>query len=116
MVIATVYLFQQASTATAVISKIVLGLAIAVNICGYFLAVILIKPDIIARLKTGTVRAGVTTAMTMALVCLTIHTVRFIPSPEVMQIQSKVMAMLLLASLIATYPLVLKYFWCAWRR
>ena len=116
LVVATVYLYSQVPASIAVISRVILRLAIFVNASGYFFLVLLIKPGIILRLKTRPVRVGVTTVITAALVCLTMHTIRFLPSPEALYIQSKVMAILLLAALIAVYPLILKYIWGVWRR
>jgi len=116
LVIATVYLYHQIPVSIAVISKIVLGLAIAVNASGYFLLALLIKPSLISQLKTQPVRVGVSAVITAALTCLTIHTIRFLPSPEAVYVQSKVMSILLLAALIAVYPLILKYIWHVWRR
>ena len=60
-------------------------------------------------------RIGVTAVVTAALVTLTIHTIRFLPSPEAIHIQSKVMAILLLAALSSVYPIILKYIWRVWR-
>jgi tellurite resistance protein TehA-like permease len=62
------------------------------------------------------VRIGVTVVVTLALTALTIHTIRFLPSPEAAHPFSQVMAILLLAALIAVYPLILKYIWGVWRR
>ena len=100
----------------ATISKVVLGLAIAVVVAGYFFLLLLIRPSLMEKLKTRPVRIGVTTVVTAALVTLTIHTIRFLPSPEAVLIQSKVMAILLLAALTSVYPIILKYTWRVWRR
>lgn len=116
LVIATVYLVQQIPVSIATISKVVLGLAIAVVVAGYFLLLLLIRPGLLEKLKTRPVRIGVTAVVTAALVTLTIHTIRFLPSPEAIYLQSKVMAILLLAALISVYPLVLQYIWSVWRR
>lgn len=116
LVIATVYLVQQIPVSIATISKVVLGLAIAVVVAGYFLLLLLIRPGLLEKLKTRPVRIGVTAVVTAALVTLTIHTIRFLPSPEAIYLQSKVMAILLLAALISVYPLVLRYIWRVWRR
>ncbi len=116
LVAATVYLYHQIPVSIAVISKVILGLAIAVNASGYCLLVFLIKPSLISRLKTRPVRVGISAIITAGLTCLTIHTIRFLAPPEAVYIQSKVMAILLLAALIAVYPLILKYIWYVWRR
>jgi hypothetical protein len=115
LVIATVYLCQHVPASLAIISKVVLGLAVAVNASGYLLLAILVKPGLILRMPSHLFRIGVSVVMTAALTCLTIHTVRFLMSPEAVYIQSKIMAILLLASLITAYPLVLKYIWSVWR-
>ena len=115
LIAATVYLYHQIPVSIAVISKVVLWLAIVVNAGGYFFLVLLIKPDLSLRFKTRPVRLGVSALITIALISLTIHTIRFLPSPEAVHIESKVMAILLLAALIAVYPLVIKYIWCVWR-
>ena len=116
LVTATVYLVQQIPVSIATISKVVLGLAIAVVVAGYFLLLLLIRPGLLEKLKTRPVRIGVTAVVTAALVTLTIHTIRFLPSPEAIYLQSKVMAILLLAALISVYPLILRYIWRIWRR
>jgi hypothetical protein len=116
LVIATVYLYHQIPGSIAVISQVVLGLAIFVNASGYLLLVLLIKPGLILRLRTRLVRVGVSVVVAAALTSLTIHTMRFLPSPEAVYLQSKVMAILLLAALIAVSPLILSYFWLVWRR
>ncbi len=113
--IATAYLIQKTPLSIASISKLVLGLSFAVVAGGYIFLVLLIKPRLIDRLKTRAVRIGVTTVVTMALTTLTIHTIRFLPSPEAAHPFSQVMAILLLAALIAVYPLILKYIWYVWR-
>jgi hypothetical protein len=113
--IATIYLIQQTPLSIAPISKVVLGLSFAVVVGGYFFLVLLIKPSLINRLKTRLVRVGVSVVVTLALVTLSIHTARFLPSPEADHPFSQVMAILLLAALIATYPLILKYIWHVWR-
>ena len=113
---ATVYLSQKIPYSIATISKVVLGLAIAVVVAGYFLLLLLIRPGLMEKLKSRPVRIGVTAVITAALVTLTIHTIRFLPSPEAIYIQSKVMAILLLAALISVYPLILRYIWTHWRR
>jgi hypothetical protein len=113
--IATVYLIQQTPLSIAPISKVVLGLSFAVVVGGYFFLVLLIKPSLINRLKTRLVRVGVSVVVSLALVTLSIHTARFLPSPLADHLFSQVMAILLLAALIATYPLILKYIWRVWR-
>ena len=113
--IATAYLIQKTPLSIAPISKLVLGLSFAVVAGGYLFLVLLIKPRLINRLKTRPVRIGVTAVVTMALTTLTIHTIRFLPSPEATHPFSQVMAILLLAALIAVYPLILKYIWYVWR-
>jgi hypothetical protein len=115
LVIATVYLYYQIPVSIAIISKVVLGLAIAVNASGYLLLVLLIKPGLISRLKTRPVRVGGSAVITAALTCSIIHAIRFLPSPEAFYVQSKAMAILFLAALIAVCPLILKYIWCVWR-
>ena len=115
LVSATVYLYHQVPLSIAVISKIVLGLAIFVNVSGYLFLVVLFKPGLIHRLKTRPARLGVTVFITAALTCLTIHTIRFLPSPEAAYLQSKIMAVLLLAALTTVHPLVLRYIWREWR-
>jgi hypothetical protein len=114
--IATVYLIQQTPLSIAPISKVVLGLSLAVVVGGYFFLVLLIKPSLMNRLKTRLVRVGVSVVVSLALVTLSIHTARFLPSPEADHPFSQVMAILLLAALIATYPLILRYIWGVWRR
>lgn len=113
--IATFYLAQKIPYSVATISKVVLGLSIAVVIAGYFFLLLLIRPGLMEKLKTRTVRIGVTAVVTTALVTLTIHTIRFLPSPEAILLQSKVMAILLLAALISAYPLILRYIWTVWK-
>ena len=101
----------------ATVSKVLWGLAIGVTSSGYlFLLHFLIRPGITKKLKTRAVRIGVTAVVTTALLTLTIHTIRFLPSPEAILLQSKVMAILLLAALISAYPLILRYIWRVWRR
>jgi hypothetical protein len=114
--IATAYLIQKTPLSIAPISKVVLGLSFAVVAGGYFFLALLIKPRLVSRLKTRPVRIGVTVVVTLALTALTIHTIRFLPSPEAAHPFSQVMAILLLAALIAVYPLILKYIWGVWRR
>lgn len=116
LIIATVYLYHQVPESVAVISRVVLGLAILANAGGYFLLVFLIKPGLISRLKTRPVRVGASVIVGAALASLTIHTMRFLPSPEAVYLQSRVMAVLLLAALIAVAPLILRYIWLVWRR
>jgi hypothetical protein len=116
LIIATVYLYHQIPESVAVISRVVLGLAIFVNAGGYFLLVLLIKPGLIPRLRARPVRVGASVLVAAALAGLTIHTVRFLPSPEAVYLQSKVMAVLLLAALIAVSPLILQYIWLVWRK
>ncbi len=114
--IATAYLIQKTPFSIAPISKVVLGLSFAVVAGGYFFLILLIKPKLINKLKARLVRIGVTVVVTLALTTLTIHTVRFLPSPEAAHPFSQAMAILLLAALIAVYPLILKYIWGVWRR
>jgi hypothetical protein len=113
--IATVYLIQKTPLSIAPISKVVLGLSFAVVVGGYFFLILLIKPKLISNLKTRPVRIGVTVVVTLALTTLTIHTIRFLPSPDAAHPFSQAMAILLLAALIAVYPLILKYIWHIWR-
>ncbi|MFC1938684.1 hypothetical protein ACFLWM_00805 [Chloroflexota bacterium] len=113
--IATAYLIQKTPLSIAPISKVVLGLSFAVVSGGHFFLVLLIKPRLINSLKTKPVRIGVTVVVTIALTALTIHTIRFLPSPAAAHPFSQVMAILLLAALIAVYPLILKYIWEVWR-
>ena len=61
------------------------------------------------KLKSRPVRIGVTAAVTGGLVALTLHTIRFLPSPEAAHILSKVLAILLLAALISIYPIILRF-------
>ena len=114
--VATVYLAQQVPVSIATISKVVLGLAIGVAAGGYFFLLLLIRPGLIERLKSRLARIGVTAVVTGGLAALTIHTIRFLPSPEAAHLFSKVMAILLLAALISFYPVALKYIWAVWRR
>lgn len=116
LIIATVYLYHQIPESIAAISRVVLGLAIFVNAGGYFLLALLIKTRLMSRLRTRPVRIGVSVVVAAALASLTIHTMRFLPSPEAVYLQSKVMAVLLLAALIAVSPLILRYIWSVWRR
>lgn len=67
------------------------------------------------KLKSRPVRIGVTAAITGDLVALTLHTIRFLPSPEAAHILSKVLAILLLAALISIYPIILRFIWTAWK-
>jgi hypothetical protein len=113
--IATVYLIQQIPFSIAPISKVVVGLSFAVVAGGYIFLVLLIKPKLVSRLKTRPVRIGVSVVLSLALTTLTIHTIRFLPSPEADHPFSQVMAILLLAALIATYPLILRYILRVWR-
>jgi hypothetical protein len=114
--IATAYLIQKIPYSIAPVSKVVLSLSFAVVIGGYLFLVLLIKPRLLGRMKTRPARIGVTVIVTLALTTLTIHTIRFLPSPEAAHPFSQVMAILLLAALIAVYPLILKYIWRVWRR
>jgi hypothetical protein len=114
--IATVYLIQQTPLSIAPISKVVLGLSLAVVIAGYFFLVLLVRPGLFEKLKTRPARLGVSAVVTMALVTFSIHTARFLPSPEATHPFSQTMAILLLAALITTYPLILIYIWRVWRR
>jgi hypothetical protein len=116
LIVATVYLYHQVPGSIAVISRVVLGLAILVNAGGYFLLVLLIKPGLISRLRVQPVRVGVSVIVGAALASLAMHTMRFLPSPEAVYLQSRVMAVLLLAALIAVTPLILRYIWFVWRR
>jgi len=113
--IATVYLIQQTPLSIAPISKVVVGLSFVVVAGGYFFLALLIKPSLINLLKTRRVRIGVSVVVSLALTTLSIHTARFLPSPEAAHPFSQVMAILLLAALIATYPLILRYIWRVWR-
>jgi len=113
--IATAYLVQKTPDSIAPISKVVLGLSLAVVVAGYFFLVLLIKPGLIGKLRARPARIGVTTVVTMALTTLSIHTARFLPSSEADHPFSQVMAILLLAALIAAYPLILRYIWRVWR-
>ncbi len=113
--IATAYLIQKTPLSIAPISKVVLGLSFAVVVGGYLFLVLLIKPRLISKLKTRLVRMGVTVVVTLALTTLTIHTIRFLPSPDAAHPFSQAMAILLLAALIAVYPLILKYIWRVWQ-
>ena len=113
--IATAYLIQKTPLSIAPISRVVLGLSFAVVAGGYVFLVLLIKPRLLSKLKTRLVRIGVSVVVSLALTTLTIHTIRFLPSPEADHPFSQVMAILLLAALIATYPLILRYIWRVWR-
>jgi hypothetical protein len=113
--IATAYLIQKTPLSIAPVSKVVLSLSFAVVTGGYVFLVLLIKPRLLSRLKTRLVRIGVSLVVSLALTTLTIHTIRFLPSPEAAHPFSQVMAILLLAALIAVYPLILKYIWRVWR-
>jgi len=111
---ATVRLAWMIPYSVATVSKVVLGLAIAVALSGLiFLINFLARPGS-KRLKSQPVRIGITVIATAALVCLTIHTVRFIPSPEGAALFSKVLAILLLAALATAYPLLLRFVWSVW--
>jgi hypothetical protein len=114
--IATAYLIQQTPLSIAPISKLVLGLSFAVVVSGYFFLVLLARPGLFQKLRTRPARIVVSAVVTMALVTLSIHTARFLPSPEAAHPFSQTMAILLLAALIATYPLILIYIWRVWRR
>ena len=114
--IATAYLIQKTPHSIAPISKVILGLSLAVVIAGYLFLILLIRPGLFEKLKTRPVRIGVSAVVTTALVTLSIHTARFLPSPEAAHPFSQTMAILLLAALIATYPLILRYIWHVWRR
>ena len=92
-----------------------MGLAIGVAAGGYFFLLLLIRPGLTQRLKSRLARIGVTAIVTGGLAALTIHTIRFLPSPEAAHPFSKVMAILLLAALISFYPVVLKYIRAVWR-
>ncbi len=96
----------------ATISKVILALSIAVTlICYAFILRLLISPDW-EKLKSRPVRIGVTAAVTGGLVALTLHTIRFLPSPEASPYPvSKVLAILLLAALISVYPIILRFIW-----
>jgi len=113
--IATAYLIQKTPISIAPISKVVLGLSFAVVAGGYVFLVLLIKPRLLSKLKTRLVRIGVSVVVSLALTTLTIHTIRFLPSPDAAHPFSQAMAILLLAALIAVYPLILKYIWRVWR-
>ena len=115
LIMGSIYLYHQMSATIAVISKVVLGTAIFTNVGGYLFLVLLIRPKLSSGVESRPLRIGMTSIMTIGLVSLTIHTIRFLPSPEAAYIQSKLMAVLLLAALIAVYPLVIKYIWCVWR-
>ena len=69
----------------------------------------------VTKLKSRPVRIGVTAVVTGGLVALTLHTIRFLPSPEAVHILSKVLAILLLAALISVYPIILRFIWTAWK-
>jgi hypothetical protein len=114
--IATAYLIQKTPLSIAPVSKLVLGLSFAVVAGGYFFLVLLVRPGLFQKLKTRPVRIGVSAVVTMALVTLSIHTARFLPSPLAAHPFSQTMAILLLAALIATYPLILIYIWRVWKR
>jgi hypothetical protein len=114
--IATAYLIQKIPYSIAPVSKVVVGLSFAVVVGGYLFLVLLIKPKLINKLKTRPARIGVTVVVTLALTTLTIHTIRFLPSPDAAHPFSQAMAILLLAALIAVYPLILKYIWRVWRK
>jgi hypothetical protein len=114
--IATAYLIQQIPFSIAPVSKVVLGLSFAVVIGGYFFLALLVSPGLFDKLKTRPARIAVSAVATMALLTLSIHTARFLPSPLAEHPFSQTMAILLLAALIATYPLILVYIWRVWRR
>lgn len=114
--VATAYLIQKTPCSIAVISKLILGLSIAVVAAGYFFVAFLIKPELVERVKTRTVRIVVTVAVTLALATLTIHTIRFLPSPEADHPFSQAMAILLLVAAATAHPLILRYIWGVWRR
>jgi hypothetical protein len=115
LIVGSVYLYQQIPATIAVISKVVLGTAVTANIGGYLFLVLLIKPELSSGIKSRLLRVAMSTIVTIGLVSLTIHTIRFLSSPEAILIQSKVMAILLLAALITVYPLVLECIWRVWR-
>jgi len=112
---ATVRLAWNIPCSIATISKVILALSIAVTlICYAFILRLLINPNW-KKLKSRSVRIGVTAAVTGGLVALTLHTIRFLPSPEATHILSKVLAILLLAALISVYPIILRFIWTAWK-
>ena len=112
---ATVRLAWNIPYSIATISKVVLGLAIFTTLSGYaFLLHLILRPGS-KKLKSRPVRIGATVVITAGLICLTIHTIRFLPSPEAAYLLSKVLAILLLATLISAYPLILRYIWSFWR-
>jgi hypothetical protein len=113
---ATAYLARHAPLAIAPVSRVIVGLSLVVVASGYFFLVLLIRPGLITSLKARPLRAGVTVVISAALVTLSIHTARFLPSPEAAHPFSQIMAVLLLAALACVYPLILKYVWCVWRR
>lgn len=115
LILGSIYLYHQAPATIAVISKIVLGTAVTANVGGYLFLVLLIKPELSSGIKNRTLRIIMSAMMTLGLISLTIHTFRFLPSPEAALIQSKAMAILLLAALITVYPLVLEFIWRVWR-
>ena len=113
---ATAYLARHAPSAIAPVSRVIVGLSLVVVASGYFFLVLLIRPGLITSLKARPLRAGITVVISAALVTLSIHTARFLPSPEAAHLFSRVMAVLLLAALACVYPLILKYVWGVWRR
>ena len=113
---ATIYLARHAPSATAPVSRVIVGLSLVVVASGYFFLVLLMRPNLITSLKARPLRAGATVVISAALITLSIHTARFLPSPEAAHPASQVMAVLLLAALACVYPLILKYVWCVWRR
>jgi len=112
---ATVRLAWNIPYSVATISKVILALSIAVTlICYTFILRLLTSPGW-EKLKSRPVRIGITAVVTGGLVALTLHTIRFLPSPEAAHILSKVLAILLLAALISVYPIILRFIWTAWK-
>ena len=98
----------------ATVSKVVLVLAMAVTVGGLIFVINLLAKPGSRKLKSQPVRIGITAVATAGLICLTIHTIRFLPSPEAAALFSKVLAILLLAALASAYPLLLRFVWSAW--
>jgi len=115
LVMGSIYLYHQIPATIAVISKVVLGTAIFANVGGYLFLVLLIRPELSSGIESRPLRIGISSIVTIGLVSLTIHTIRFLPSPEAVYTQSKVMAILLLAALTSAYPLVIEFVWQIWR-
>ena len=115
LIMGSVYLHHQIPATIAFISKVVLGTAIIANIGGYLFLVLLIGPEFSSGFASRPLRIAMSSIMTIGLISLTIHTVRFLPSPQAVYIQSKVMAILLTAALASAYPLVLEFIWQIWR-